>query len=282
MRPRCTAGVATALEARAHELADIQPGRIAYHYLRGAGARDRPHRGRMGLLWCGRRRHQDGSARPRQAVQLLTEAVDVPRPTRRRCPSRPRRPRLPAAARSRRGARPRRPVRGGAMPATWRPPRQPATTARPTSSPVRHLGYSAAGSLLPLVPRSNGAYALEETLEQLGETQGQLRALVLAPGAAAPLRDALRRAPGAVGRGGLAGPPVRRSDRAGQDAGGPLPRAEGPDNIEESLTVGAEVGALGEQTGDPDLRLQGILVRIAVSWRRDGMTRPAGSRTRSR
>jgi hypothetical protein len=39
---------------------------------------------------------------------------------------------------------------------------------------------------------------------------------------------------------------------------------DGPDDIEEQLATGAEVTRIGEQTGDPDLALQGARVRITA------------------
>lgn len=252
--------VAIALEARADELAGGQPDRIAYHYLRGAD----DDTALTAIDWA--RRGADAARRTAafdEAVQLLTEAVDVHDRLLVGVPHAPDdlacQLRLDLAeAHDRAGQFARRDARYLEAAALAR------DTGRVDLLTRAALGY---GGRLPAAPFPDptARALLEEALDQLRETQGQLRALVLAR-----LSQLCHFEMPYDRRQALSDEAIslaRRLDDPIVLAQTLLARChalEGPDTIEESLAVGAEVGALGEQTGDPDLRLQGMRLRISA------------------
>jgi tetratricopeptide (TPR) repeat protein len=124
------------------------------------------------------------------------------------------------------------------------------------------LGY---GGRLPSAspPNPTARSLLEEALERLPDDDSRSRALVLARLAQvrsmdAPYDERRARSDEAVAM-------ARRMDAPVVLATVLMARCmtlDGPDDTEEQLATGAEVTRIGEQTGDPDLVLQGARARI--------------------
>ncbi|HEV7763076.1 MAG TPA: AAA family ATPase [Acidimicrobiales bacterium] len=126
------------------------------------------------------------------------------------------------------------------------------------------LGY---GGRLPAAtpPNPRARHLLEEALERMPDEDSRNRALVLARLAQvrsldAPYDERRARSDEAVAM-------ARRMDARVVLATVLMARCltlDGPDETEEQLTTGIEVTRIGEQTGDPDLALQGARVRISA------------------
>jgi tetratricopeptide (TPR) repeat protein len=124
------------------------------------------------------------------------------------------------------------------------------------------LGY---GGRLPQAPPPNptARRLLEEALALLPPTDSRARALTLAR-----LAHALHGLAPRAERGAIADEAeamARRLDAPVVLASVLVSRVlalDGPDDVDEHLDIGAEVIRIGEQTGDPDLVLQGARARI--------------------
>jgi AAA ATPase domain len=124
------------------------------------------------------------------------------------------------------------------------------------------LGYG--GRLPAAAPHNPTAQSLlEEALERLAPRDGRARALALARLAhvltmAAPHAERKAESDEAVAM-------ARRLDAPVVLASVLVSRSlalDGPDDVDEQLELGAEVTAIGRQTGDPDLVLQGARARV--------------------
>ncbi|MGH9210126.1 MAG: ATP-binding protein [Acidimicrobiales bacterium] len=250
---------AAVLEARASSQ-EVEPGEVAYHYLRGAD----PDTAAAAVRWARRgadaARHATGFD---EAVRLLVDAVDVherfgsehdPGPDTLACELR-----LELAeAHDRAGqfaARDRRHLEAAAL---------ARDLGRVDLFARAALGF---GGRLPAAPLPNpvGRALLEETLETLPAGDGPVRALALARLAHLRHLDA----PYEVRRTD-ADEAVAMARRLGRpEILAPVLLAQcfaldGPDDVTERLSIGTEVNRIGQQIGDPDLELQGSRVRITA------------------
>jgi transcriptional regulator with XRE-family HTH domain len=132
------------------------------------------------------------------------------------------------------------------------------------------LGY---GGILPatVTPDPRAEALLEEALERLGETDSAARATVLAR-----LAHWLHNERPYPERLGL-------SDRAVAMARGTGDRRtlatvlmhrgwalDGPDDVDDALAVASEIDGIGAELGDPELRLEGLRIRVAAQFEKGG------------
>jgi hypothetical protein len=126
------------------------------------------------------------------------------------------------------------------------------------------LGY---GGRLPAAspPNPTARALLEEALDRMPAEDSRNRALVLARLAQVRNLDAPYAERRAISDEAVA--MARRMEAPVVLATVLMARSmtlDGPDDVEEQMTTGAEVTRIGEQTGDPDLALQGARVRITA------------------
>lgn len=251
--------IATALESRADDRGEIDPSEIAYHYLEGADAETAA----SAVRWARRAAEAARAATGfDEAVRVLTQAVEV-------------HDAFGAAGGSSDNGASGCELRfdlaeahdlAGQFAARDRRLAEAATLARDLQDSERFtraaLGY---GGRLPAGPPPSpiGRRLLEEALDRLPGHDSPERALVLARLAHLRHFDAphdIRRmlSDEAVAL-------ARRLDHPKVLAIVLVARCfalEGPDNVDERLSAGAEVARIGEDTGDADLHLQGIRIRI--------------------